>query len=172
MGARPMRLTKQSGYAVRIVMECAMAGERLTRIADIAKRYDITKHNVAKTVPILVRHGIIEGVRGRNGGIRLARPATEITVGEIVRASEATHIVADGFEADTAAGGKPSEAPINQMLDAALEAFISVLDKHTVADMISGRKSIGDLAGGTETAENDGDASTAHTSASCDLPLR
>ena len=140
-----MRLTKQSAYAVRIVSDCALADGELLRIADIAERHNITKHNIAKTVPILVHSGIIEGVRGRNGGIRLARPADEITIGEIVRASESTRVEADCF------GGEPVDcsirqaAPINRMLDSALEAFISVLDQHTVADMVAGRPGFFDM---------------------------
>lgn len=142
-----MRLTKQSAYAVRIVTDCAMARGELLRIADIAKRYNITKHNIAKTVPILVRHGIVEGVRGRNGGIRLARPASEITIGEIVRASETTRVEADCFGGGSIDCAIRPAAPINQMLDAALDAFISVLHQYTVEDMISGRKKSDTLPG-------------------------
>lgn len=141
-----MRLTKQSAYAVRIVTACALAKGDLVRIADIANRYNITKHNIAKTVPILVRHGIIEGVRGRNGGVRLSRPASDITVGEIVRASETTHVVADCFGGESVECAIRPAAPINKMLDEALEAFISVLDQHTVADMVS-RRSGNELPG-------------------------
>lgn len=134
-----MRLTKQSTYAVRIVTDCALAGGELLRIEDIARRYRITKHNIAKTVPVLVRHSIIEAVRGRNGGIRLARPAEDISVGEIVRASESTRVEAECF------GGEPVDCAIrpasliNRVLDTALEAFISELDRHTIADMVSDR---------------------------------
>lgn len=135
-----MRLTKQSAYAVQIVTHCALAKGELSRIADIAERYNITKHNVAKTVPILVRHGIIEGIRGRNGGIKLARPASQISIGEIVRASEITHLEADIFSGEEIDSAIRSAAPINQMFDAALEAFISILDAHTVEDMIVGNK--------------------------------
>lgn len=140
-----MRLTKQSAYAVRIVSDCALADGELLRIADIAERHNITKHNIAKTVPILVRSGIIEGVRGRNGGIRLARPADEITIGEIVRASEATRVEADCFGGETIDCTIRQVAPINQMLDSALEAFISVLDQHTVAEMVAGRPGFFDM---------------------------
>lgn len=136
-----MRLTKQSNYAVRIVSDCALAEEgELVRIADIAKRYNITKHNVAKTVPILVRSGFIEGIRGRKGGIRLARPASEITIGEIVRACESTHVEADCFGGESVDCAIRPAAPLNQMLDSALEAFISVLDQHTVAEMVANRR--------------------------------
>lgn len=137
-----MRLTKQSGYALRIVVECAAAGKGLARIADIAERYQITKYNISKTVPILVRHGIIQGVRGRRGGIRLARPASEIKVGDVIRATETTHIVADCFGGASVECAIRPAAPINQMLDSALEAFIAVLDEHTIADLLAGRASM------------------------------
>ncbi|MGD9867218.1 MAG: Rrf2 family transcriptional regulator [Hyphomicrobiales bacterium] len=131
-----MRLTKQSSYAVRIVVECAVAGDELTRIAEVAERYGITKHNVAKIVPILVRAGIVEAVRGRSGGIRLLRPASKITVGEIVRASEAT-MTAEA-RADEV-GGLGDDPSIGRVLDDALEAFITVLDGCTVADLVAAR---------------------------------
>lgn len=134
-----MRLTRQSSYAVRIVVECALAGDELTRISDIAGRYGITKNNVAKIVPLLVRNGIIRAVRGRSGGIRLARPATSITVGEIVRVSEAT-MAGESMEDDSDGLGADAAMPIGRLLDDALEAFISVLDGYTVADLAEGRK--------------------------------
>ena len=131
-----MRLTKQSGYAVRIVIHCALANGELSRIADIAEQYNITKNNIAKTVPVLVRQGIIDGVRGRNGGIRLARPAAEISVGEIVRAIESTVVEVENFGGEKAGSAAGKTAPINQVLDEALEAFVSVLDQHSIADMM------------------------------------
>jgi Rrf2 family protein len=137
-----MRLKKQSGYAVRIVIECAATGDGLTRIAEIARRYQITKHNIAKTVPLLVRSGIIEAVRGRNGGIRLTRPASQITIGEIIRATETTSVVADGLEGAATDRANRSAPRMNRMLDEALEAFISVLDQHTVEEMLSGRSKL------------------------------
>lgn len=153
-----MRLKKQSGYAVYIVLECAAAGDGLTRIAEIARRYQITKHNIAKTVPLLVHSGIIEAVRGRNGGIRLTRPASQITIGEIIRATETTSVVADGLDSETPDSAVRSAAPMNRMLDEALEAFISVLDQHTVEEMLSGRRKLEALGvGGTAPESHDGE---------------
>ncbi len=149
-----MRLTKQSGYAVRIVVHCALAQGELSRIADIAEAYDITKNNIAKTVPVLVRNGIIEGVRGRNGGIRLARPPAEISVGEIVRAIESTAVEAENFGGEKAGSKAGKTAPINRMLDDALEAFVSVLDQHSIEDMMpkAGKSKTLAFAAAPETA--------------------
>lgn len=152
-----MQLSKQSGYAVRIVVDCAKSEDDLVQIADIARRNGITMYNVAKVVPILARQGIIETVRGRGGGIRLARPASQITVGEIVRASEATRVATD--PAAMPGNGSPlSAATFGRMLDDALDAFISVLDQHTVAELIAGQSTFeGIAADDTETGERNAD---------------
>lgn len=147
-----MQLTKQSRYAVRIVADCAKSQDELVQIADIAKRNGITMYNVAKIVPILARHGIIETVRGRGGGIRLARPASAITVGEIVRASETTRVAA-GQDKKSGNGKTISVENFGQMLDDALDAFISVLDQHTVAELISGQSKFEEIAADDTTSD-------------------
>ncbi len=121
-----MRLNKSTSYAVRILIDCARAGDRLIKVADIAQRLDITQQNAFKIVHLLSRAGFLASVRGRNGGVRLARPATKIRVGDVVRAIEFTRI--DGNQSG-------SHASLTQIVDDALEAFITVLDQHTLAEM-------------------------------------
>lgn len=127
-----MRLTKTTSHAIRILIDCAEAAGGLVKVAEIAKRLDITPLNVFKVVHLLSRAGFVEAVRGRNGGVRLARAAQSIRIGEIVRAMEATQVEITGGAVDA----KPR---INTIFDNALEAFISVLDQHTLADMAKGR---------------------------------
>ena len=75
-------------------------------------------------------------MRGRNGGVRLARPASAIRIGDVVRATEVTHVeIEDGSQR----GRKPKGAGVNRILDDALGAFIDVLDQHTLADMAAGQ---------------------------------
>lgn len=121
-----MRLNKSTSHAVRILIDCAKAGDRLIKVADIAQRLDITQQNAFKIVHLLAKAGFLASVRGRHGGVRLARPAAKIRVGDVVRAIEFTGL--DGREAG-------SHASLNQIVDDALEAFISVLDQHTLEDM-------------------------------------
>jgi Rrf2 family nitric oxide-sensitive transcriptional repressor len=120
-----MRLNKSTSHAVRILIDCAKAGDRLIKVADIAQRLDITQQNAFKIVHLLSKSGFLASVRGRNGGVRLARPPAKIRVGDVVRAIEF--------------GGADSKdrghASLNQIVDDALEAFISVLDQHTLAQM-------------------------------------
>ena len=76
-----MRLTKQTSYALRILIHCAVSGEKHVKAAEIAAEHGITEFNVAKIVPILVRGGFIATSRGRTGGLKLARPPEEGLLG-------------------------------------------------------------------------------------------
>jgi len=135
-----MRLTKQTSYAIRILIHCALAGDRFVRAADVARLDGITEYNVAKIVPILVRGGFITTSRGRAGGLKLARPPVEISIGDVLRVTETTHVEADCVGGTSLTCGIKKAAPINRLLGEALEAFVGVLDKHTLADLISSRR--------------------------------
>ena len=116
-----------------------MAGDGYARAADIARQDGITEYNVAKIVPILVRGGFIITSRGRASGLKLARPATEIGIGDVLRVTETTHVEAECTGGTSLPCGIKRAAPINRLLGEALQAFISVLDKHTLAELISAR---------------------------------
>lgn len=154
-----MRLTKQTSYALRILLHCALTPEKQLKAADIAKAYNITEFNVLKIIPLLVHGGFVKTTRGRHGGLRLARPAADIRIGDVVRLTEETHIQADCF------GQLPEPcliqpaAPINRILDTALGAFIEVLDQHTLQDLVAARpRPHGDRpAAGLELADVLGD---------------
>jgi Rrf2 family nitric oxide-sensitive transcriptional repressor len=120
-----MRLNKSTGDAIRILIACARAEGALVKVVDLSSSLEITMQNVFKIVHILSRAGLTAAVRGRHGGIRLSRPAETIFIGDIVRAMETTEPVTD-----TGAG-------VTRVLDDALEAFIAVLDRHSLADMVA-----------------------------------
>jgi Rrf2 family protein len=137
-----MRLTKTTSHAIRIAIDCAEAKGALIKVTDIAARLDITQLNVFKIVHILSHAGFVEAVRGRNGGVRLARAATDIRIGDIVRATEATGMEVAGAEGAARSGKAGGKAPLNEIFDVALVAFISVLDQHTLADMAKGARAV------------------------------
>jgi Rrf2 family nitric oxide-sensitive transcriptional repressor len=127
-----MRLTKSTSHAIRILIDCARADDQLIKVAEMSERLEITQQNVFKIVNFLARAGLIEAVRGRNGGVRLARPADAIRIGDVVRATEVTHVA---IEEDAGLDARERRHSVNRVLDDALEAFIDVLDRHTIADM-------------------------------------
>ena len=128
-----MRLTKSTSHAIRVLIDCARAGDRLIKVAALSERLGITPQNVFKIVNLLAKAGLIEAMRGRNGGVRLARPAHLIRIGDVVRATEVTRVE---IEEGAPQGPRGRGHGVNRILDDALGAFIEVLDQHTIADMI------------------------------------
>ncbi len=131
-----MRLTKSTGHAIRILIDCARAGDCLIKVAELSERLEITQQNVFKIVNLLARAGLIEAMRGRNGGVRLARPAQQIRISDVVGATEVTRIA---IEEGRASGPRSRGHGVNRVLDDAFEAFIEVLDRYTIADMLKGQ---------------------------------
>lgn len=138
-----MRLTRQSSYAIRTLVYCAVNEPNLSRIADIAKAHSISELFLFKLIKPLVEGGLLETVRGRKGGIRLGRPAAEITLLDTVRLTEENFAMAECFE-----GGGDVVCPLagacdlNAALHEALAAFFDVLDGYTIADLAGKRKAI------------------------------
>ena len=83
-----MKLTRYTDYALRVLMHLAVQPGQLTSISTIARAYGISQNHLVKVVQDLRVAGYVDAVRGRAGGIRLARPPEEINVGEVVRHAE------------------------------------------------------------------------------------
>ena len=83
-----MRLTKQTNYAIRLLMYCATNHGQLSRVSEIAAAYSVPEMFLFKILQPLVEHGLLETVRGRNGGVRLAKPASQISLFDVVRVTE------------------------------------------------------------------------------------
>jgi len=138
-----MRLTRQSNYAIRTLIYCAVNEPGLSRVADIAKAHAISELFLFKLIRPLVDGGLLETVRGRRGGIRLARPATEISLLDTVKLTEENFAMAECFE-----GGSDVHCPLagacdlSGALHEALEAFFEVLDSYTIADLAQKRQTL------------------------------
>ncbi len=127
-----MRLTAFSDYSLRTLICLAVKGQ--STIAEISRLYGISEAHLNKVIHQLGIAGDIETIRGRGGGIRLARPPEAINVGAVVRRTEDLALVTC-FE-----GGTCLIAPaciLQTALREALAAFLTVLDRYTVADLVS-----------------------------------
>jgi len=140
-----MRLTRQTNYAVRILMFCA-SSDTLSRIGQIAEFYDISELFLFKVLQTLTKGGFVETVRGRNGGIRLARPAEEINLGDVVRSVEDNFDLAECFEQGERVCPLISTCGMNEALAEALNAFFNVLGQYTIADLSNNSRNIRILA--------------------------
>lgn len=137
-----MRLTKMTGYALRIMIHCGQNLTKKVRASEIAAAYQITEANVSKVVQLLVRADLLETVRGPGGGLALTRAPDDILIGDIVRATEDTTIQTDCFGQGVDECTILRAVPINRVFDNAVMAFIEVLDRHSLAEFVRVRQNI------------------------------
>ena len=142
-----MRLTKQTNYAVRILMYCAANDGRLSRITDIAHSYNVSELFLFKILQPLVGAGLMQSVRGRNGGVRLGKPAKQITLLSVVQVTEDNFAMAECFESDGTDCPLVDSCALNSALREALGAFFDVLGRYTIEDLVKPNPAIGSLLG-------------------------
>ena len=130
-----MQLTKQANYAVRTLVYCAANAPAQSRVAEIAHAFEISELSLAKFIKPLVDNNLLETMRGRHGGVRLARPAEDITMGEVIRLTEENFALAECFEEDGSDCPLIGHCDVNAALHEALGAFFAVLEKYTIADL-------------------------------------
>ncbi|KQV36235.1 Rrf2 family transcriptional regulator [Rhizobium sp. Root1204] len=127
-----MKLTLFTDYSMRVLLYLAARPDRLCSIAEVAQTYRISQNHLMKVVTELVQSGYVESIRGRNGGIRLGKPPKDINIGALVRRTEG------GF--DLVDCGNCIVAPacrLTGMLKEALSAFLAVLDRYSLADLVT-----------------------------------
>ena len=142
-----MRLTRQTNYAIRILMYCAANDGRLSRIPEIAAAYQVSELFLFKILQPLVENRLVETVRGRNGGVRLGKPADEITLFDVVRVTEESFAMAECFESDSSDCPLIDSCALNEALRKALGAFFEVLEAHSIHDLVKARPAMRDLLG-------------------------
>lgn len=131
-----MRLTMRTDYAIRVLIYLAIGSDRLGSIGAIAEAYKISENHLMKVVHGLVQKGYVESSRGRGGGIRLARQASTIRVGDVVRDMEDELTLVECLDPSTNACVITPACGLKFVLSEALEAFLATLDRYTIADFV------------------------------------
>lgn len=141
-----MRLTKQTNYAIRLLMYCAANGDgQLSRVAEIARSYGVSELFLFKVLQPLVQGRLVVAVRGRNGGIRLARQADSITLLDVVRLTEDSFSMAECFDEGGSDCPLIDACSLNSALRKALNAFFEVLDGYSIAELVRTKPDIRSL---------------------------
>jgi Rrf2 family nitric oxide-sensitive transcriptional repressor len=127
-----VRLNRSTDISLRILMLGAAHDDRLT-IEELAESLVVPRHHLAKVVQRLQHMGLLETVRGRRGGVRLATAAQDTSIGRIVRELEGeTEVVdCDGEQACPLSQG----CRLRGALRTAQEAFYAALDPITIGDL-------------------------------------
>lgn len=141
-----MHLTLHADYALRVLLYLSARPERLVSTQEVSEAYGISKNHLVRVVQTLGRHGFIEVRPGRTGGITLARMASEISLGEVFRATEPDFNMVECFERDTNTCPIAPACGLKGVLFEAREAFLAVLAKYTLEDVVKrSRKDLADF---------------------------
>jgi Rrf2 family nitric oxide-sensitive transcriptional repressor len=131
-----MRLTSYTDYSLRVLLHLGMQRERLVTIQEIADLHAISKNHLMKVVYQLGLSGVIETVRGRNGGLRLKLEPDQINLGTIVRATESDFYMADCFNPEGVPCSLIGDCRLKNVLWDATKAYLAVLDQQTLATLL------------------------------------
>jgi Rrf2 family nitric oxide-sensitive transcriptional repressor len=134
-----VRLTIYTDYALRLLMYLAVKEDGLATIAEIAASYDISRNHLMKVAHQLGLAGYVETVRGRSGGLRLAKPADEIGLGEVVRYTEQDMALVPCFDPAAPNCTITPCCGLRSALGRASAAFLGVLDEYSLGDLVKQR---------------------------------
>lgn len=137
-----MRLTLHTDYALRLLMLLAVEPERRHTIEEVAQRYDISRNHLMKVTQTLSQSGFLESLRGRGGGLRLGRSPASINLGAVVRATEDSLALVECFDEESNHCLISPACGLRGPLEQALRAFLAVLDRYSLADLIKSPVSV------------------------------
>lgn len=131
-----MRLTLMTDYGLRLLMHVAQQPPgRLCTSAEVARLHGLSEAHVTKITHLLGRAGWLETVRGKGGGMRLARPAAEVPLGVLVRDLETDFSLVECLGADDHCA-LSGQCRLSRILQQALAGFLHTLDGYTLADLL------------------------------------
>ena len=129
-----MRLTQHTNYAIRMLMYCN-SKQGVATISEISQFYGISEKFLGKILGSLTRHGFVATTRGRGGGIRLAIPADQILLGDLICRIEAHFELAECFRPGESACPLVNSCGFRTALKRALQGFFDILNEYTLADL-------------------------------------
>ena len=130
-----MRLTTRTDLALRTLMFCALNPDRIVRKHEVAERCNVSENHLAQVINGLAHKGFVTTLRGRNGGLTLARPKEEIGVGAVARAFEGG-VPAECFAASRTSCPLAPSCRLRDALARAVAAFYESLDELSIADLV------------------------------------
>jgi Rrf2 family nitric oxide-sensitive transcriptional repressor len=142
-----MRLTVYADYSLRLLLYLAVMEEGLATIPTIADSYGISRHHLVKVAHQLGVKGYITTVRGKKGGLKLARPASEIKAGSVVRQMEPDMALVPCLEPVSAACPILPGCLLHHVMEEAREAFLLCLDGYTLKDLCGPKEPLRHLLG-------------------------
>jgi Rrf2 family nitric oxide-sensitive transcriptional repressor len=138
-----MQLTLYTDYSLRVLLYLGINPRRMATITDIARSYGISRNHLVKVVHNLATQEFIHTSRGRGGGIILARPPAEINIGDVVRHTEVNFHLVECFDRERNTCPIATACFLKNALYEAQQAFLTVLDRYTLADVVDNQDWLG-----------------------------
>jgi Rrf2 family transcriptional regulator, nitric oxide-sensitive transcriptional repressor len=138
----PMKLTAFTDYSLRVLIYLATQPERRATIAEVSAAFSVPENHLVKVVHFLGKAGLLANVRGKGGGMQLAAPPESIRVGTVVRTTEGNPILAECFGEGKCECAIVPSCRLRGVFSEALTAFFSVLDRYTLADLVTNRQQL------------------------------
>lgn len=136
-----MRLTIHTDYIFRTLIFLTVNNERLCTVDEIAKAYKISKNHLFKVVNTLVKAGFVETIRGKGGGLRLAKNLEGLSLGAIIRITEPDFALVECFLSKNSCVITPI-CQLKHILNQAVDNFLKELDNYNLNELISNKEKI------------------------------
>lgn len=140
-----MKLTAFTDYSLRVLIYLAAEPDRRATISEISSAFDVSEHHLTKVVHFLGKSGWIDTVRGKGGGMMLAKPAREIGVGRVIRDTEGAALPAECFSASASDCAIIGCCQLKDVLAEAVRAFYGALDRYTLADITRNKAALSSI---------------------------
>lgn len=127
-----MKITQFTDYSLRLLIYLSARRETVCTVREVSEFYGISSEHLKKIVRRLTELGHINTVRGKNGGLRLAREPEQINLGQLLRHSENLNLVPCHEPGDTC---PITGCKLRGVIEDARGAFLAVFDGKTLADI-------------------------------------
>jgi len=130
-----MRLTQFSDYSLRLLLFLTQHDDRLVTVGEVAKWYGISKAHLVKVAHKLATLGYVDSIQGKGGGLRLGKPASEITLDTLIRHTEPDFHTVECFDKERNTCRITNSCTLKHVLADATEAFLKSLGRYALADI-------------------------------------
>lgn len=127
-----MLMTRQAQIAVAILIACARGGDAYMQTHEAAAGTGASKEHALKIAHLLRQAGFLTSMRGRYGGVKLAKSPASISLGAVLRDMQP--------KLTPMPRHSPADlSPLDTIVETGWRSFVQLMDRFTIADMVAGR---------------------------------
>lgn len=137
-----MEVSSHADFSYRVLMYLALSGTKLVQVRTISEAYGISENHIMKVAQKLAKFGYVEAVRGRHGGIFLAKSPDKINLGQVFREMEPSLKLLECFNLKTNHCPIVNSCELKNTFKQALDSFLNVLDQKTLDQVLKKPKEL------------------------------